>query len=176
MQAGAEPSTRTAVTEVAPRVTEVASTAVYSIVKDSVFGALLIVAVIGIIWLIKRLLDVQDKRVADQVRANELMERTREKTAHLMEQMTKASSEVNSTLERLTDVQSDNVKALGELRAALQTLQMTMDSIIREAVRARHEHATPAPPPHVPALSGRHSVGGYSLSDPEKPGDERGRR
>jgi uncharacterized protein HemX len=115
--------------------TDVATTAAYSIVRDSVFGALLVVAVLGIAWLIRRLLSVQDQRVADQVRANELMERTREKTTALMSQMTSASSAVNVALEKLTDVQGDNGRAITELRSAVQALQSTMDSIIREAVR-----------------------------------------
>jgi len=151
---------------------EVASTAAYSIVRDSVFGALLIVSVIGIIYLIRRLLSVQDLRVADQVRANEMMERLREKTGALMEQVTRASTEANSALERLTDIQSDNNKAIGELRATLQALTMTMDSIIRDAVRSRREPS--APPARVQTT--RHEVSqsttAYSIKGPD---DERRR-
>lgn len=115
----------------------VAETAMYSIVKDSVFGALLLVAVFGIIWLIRRLLSVQDMRVADQVRANEKMEAIRDKTAKLLEQLTKTSSESSVALERMIDAQSDNVRSLGEMRTTVERQQLTIDSVIRDAVRGR---------------------------------------
>lgn len=149
---------------------DVASTAAYSIVKDSVFGALLLIAVVGIIWLIRRLLAVQDLRVADQVRANELMERTRDKTAALMEQVLKASSSVDSALEDMSEAQETQANAIRESRTAIQQVQTTMDSIIRDAVRRR---STPASnvDDTTPVLRREGVVGNYSY--PKQVHDQR---
>jgi hypothetical protein len=115
---------------------DVVASAAGNVIEKGVLGALLIIAVVGIIFLIRRLLAVQDQRVADQVRSNELMERTREKTALLMEHVAKSSNETNTTLDRHADKIEDNTKAAGELRTELAALRSTMDSVMRDAVRS----------------------------------------
>lgn len=150
---------------------DVATAAANSIIRESVLGALLLLAVVGLYLLMRRLLSVQDQRVADQVRANELMERSREKTAALMEQVTTASIGTNNALDRLTDVQSDQVRAIAELRSSQQSIQTTIDSVIREAVRSRVEGPGQG-------SSGRHEgsrPGAYSHSETGGR-DDRGRR
>jgi hypothetical protein len=132
--------------EGADKTAEIAATAASVIIKDSILGSLLLVAVVGIVFLIRRLLAVQDLRVVDQVRSNEIMERSREKTVVLMEHVSKASNEVNSALDRFTDVQADTVKAVSELRVALMNLQNTMDSVIRDAVRGRSSGGSSSSP------------------------------
>ncbi len=158
-----------AAAEHASTVADVASTAAYSIVRDSVYGALLVAAVGGIVWLIKRLLAAQDQRVADQIRANESMDRTREKTAALMEQMTRALSEVNGALERMSDLQGDSVRAINDVRTALSNIATTLDSIIRDAVRGSRRSAPPQPRHQEPRASEPRQQevrpGAYSLKD-----------
>lgn len=127
---------------------DVAASAATSVIEKGILGALLIIAVIGIVFLIRRLLHIQDQRVEDQVRANEVMERARDKTAAIMEHFSKASNDIDMALDRFADVQSDTakrfadvqsdtVKAVSELRAAVTSLQNMVDSVIRDAVRSR---------------------------------------
>lgn len=114
---------------------DVAGAAATALIREGVLGTLLVISILGVAWLIQRLLSVQDLRVADQLRANDAMERTRDKTSALMEQMTAASMGTNSALDRLTDALGDNTRALAETRMTVQALQNTTDSVIREAVR-----------------------------------------
>jgi hypothetical protein len=149
--------------QVIERVTEVAAGSASNVIKDSVFGALLTVAVVCIIWLLKRLMSVQDQRVEDQVRANEMMEHSREKTSSLIAQVNQASVGVNATLDKLVDAQCDSTRSLGDLRSSIQSLQVTTDSVIRDAVRGRSQ------PEVAPMSSVRQEVprgGSYSHLDP----------
>ena len=160
-----------AVLEEASKVADVATSALSTIVNNSILGALLVVAVCAIGLLIKRLLAVQDLRVADQVRANEIMERNREKSATLMEQYTKASNEVNSAVERFTDVQGDTLRTIGSLQTAIASLQSTLDSVIRDAVRGNRPR-DPAPS----ESTGRHEAhrpGAYTGVTPREEGTRR---
>jgi cell division protein FtsB len=65
----------------------VTETAAYVIVRDSVFGALLVLALVAIYSLVRVLLAVQDKRVADLERVNERVEAREDKLEKLSEKM-----------------------------------------------------------------------------------------
>lgn len=146
--------------EAATKVTEAASTAVFSIIKDSVLGALLIIAVLGVIWLLRKVVTVQDQRIADQKAANEAMERQREKVSDLALKMVHASTQLNASIEKLTDSTEDHTKAIAELRSSFQELKNVVDSVIRDAVRRRSSGQMP----EVQAPMGT----GYSHVDRER--------
>lgn len=113
----------------------VAELAVYSIVKDSVFGALLIVSVVLLIWLVRRVLAIQDLRVQDQKDMSERLEKSQEKTSALIEKMTEAFSTFKSAVDKLNQTQELSRDATSELTSTVRSLQGTVDSVVRDAVR-----------------------------------------
>jgi uncharacterized protein HemX len=149
--------------EVAEKAADAATGAMNNLVKDGVLGALLVLAVVGIVILVWRLLRAQDLRVEDQNKANDALEKVREKTSTLMEQLMQASHETTRAMERLTDAQEDNVRALDRVCSALTSVQTTLESVLRDAVRGRGDSHTST------SSSSRHEVrpGSYSLTDPK---------
>lgn len=127
-----------------------AENAVYSIVKDSVFGALLIVAVVLLIWLVRRVLAIQDLRVQDQKDMSARLENSQEKQGALIEKMTEAFSAFKNTVEKLNQTQEMSRGATNDLVVAVRSLQSTVDSVLRDAVRNpyRRSHS----PSSVPAV------------------------
>lgn len=107
------------------------------IVKDSVFGALLVVAVILLVWLVRRVLAIQDLRVEDQKAMSTRLERSQEKQALLIEKMTEAFTGVKATLETLNRTQQESSRVTSDLSNNVKGLQNTVDSVIREAVRSK---------------------------------------
>lgn len=133
-------------------VQDAAGSAVYSIVKDSVFGALLIVAVVLLIWLVRRVLAIQDLRVQDQKDMSARLEKSQEKQGALIEKMTEAFGAFKNTVEKLNQTQEMSRGATNDLVAAVRSLQSTVDSVLRDAVRSPYRRSqsptgTPVPRP-----------------------------
>lgn len=138
-------------------VTEVATTTVTAIVRESVLGALLVVAVVLLVWLVRRVLAIQDLRVSDQKQMSDRLEKAQEKTTQLINTMTEAFSTFKVTLEKINQTQELSREAATELSSSVKSLQNTVDSVIREAVRGtaragsysvtRREPTSSTPPP-----------------------------
>jgi hypothetical protein len=142
----------------APSVTE---TAVYIIVRDSVFGALLVVALVALYALMRVLLKVQDKRVADLERINERVEAREERLEKLSEKMTEALTSHTLALESLKQTELEQTRALNANTDAVRRVEGTLDSVIREHARTAANAArygrSPTPPPKfsVPPRGGK---------------------
>lgn len=114
---------------------EAAGDALAVIVKDSVLGALLVVAVGLCVWAVLRLSSVQNKRVADQKQMNERMEKSQEKMASLIEKMTDAFTGHKAALDRLSDTEKSQTETMVHLCSKMEGVQSTIDSVVRDAVR-----------------------------------------
>jgi high-affinity Fe2+/Pb2+ permease len=116
-------------------VSKAAEIAIYSIVKDSVFGALLIVTVILLVWLVRRVLSIQDLRVQDQKDMSDRLEKSQEKTSALIEKMTEAFTTFQSAVDKLNQTQELSREATADLASTVRSLKDTVDSVVRDAVR-----------------------------------------
>jgi methyl-accepting chemotaxis protein len=116
-------------------VKSVTETAVYVIVRDSAFGALLVVAIAALYLLVQQLLKVQDKRVTDLQKLNERVEAREDSTRRLVEKMTETFQQVKSSLDALKDTGEDQVEALSRNTQAVSKVESTLDSVIREHAR-----------------------------------------
>lgn len=129
----------------------VTETAVYIIVRDSVFGALLVVAMVALYALVRVLLKVQDKRVADLERINERVEAREERLEKLSGKMTEVLTTHTIALERLERTEMEQTRALSFNTEALKRVEGTLDSVIREHARTAGNAArygrSPTPPP-----------------------------
>ena len=114
---------------------EAAGDALAVIIKDSVLGALLVIAVGLCVWAVLRLNSVQNKRVADQKQMNDRMEKSQEKMAGLIEKMTEAFAGHKAALEKLADTERSQTDTMVKLCGEMRGLQGTVDSVIRDAVR-----------------------------------------
>lgn len=120
------------------KVVDSSSLALATIIKDSVFGALLAVAVGLLIILIRRILQVQDQRVADQKDLNVRIEASQTKYIELLEKMSEAIQNNRLAVERLDDSQDHGLTNIDKLSGEIKALQQMMDSVIRDAVRTSH--------------------------------------
>lgn len=139
-------------------VQDVASTAAYNVVRDSVFGALLLVAVVLCVWLVKRVLEVQDLRVADQKHMSERLEKAQDRQGTLIEKTTEAFSSFRGSIDQLNRTQETHRDADYELASVIQRLQGTVDSVIRDAVRGKRT-----------GLSGEYNATRIIHDPPDKP-------
>ena len=124
-----------AASEKVTSVQDAAGYAAAAIVKDSVFGALLLGAVMLLVWLVRRVLAVQDARVADQKQMSERLEKAQDRQGQLIEKMTEAFSAFKGSVDSLIQAQESGRNAITELNTSVQQLRTTMDSVIRDAVR-----------------------------------------
>lgn len=139
------------------QVEEVASNAVGFIIKESVMGALLVVAVALLVWLVKRVLAIQDLRVEDQKKMSERLEKASDKQAALITTMTETFTAFKVTLEKLNNTWELNEKATSSLSSSVDKLQNTVDSVVRDAVRGqtrRGYSGRTTPPPEAPQGGG----------------------
>lgn len=109
---------------------EVATKASNTIIESGVLGALLIVAVLGIIVLVWLLVRVQNARVSDI-----------QKQAEVANRMVETFTRVNETLEELIEGSKEEAKAL-------QAVQGTMQNILLLSKLAPTGMLPPAMPPH----------------------------
>lgn len=123
-------------------VESVAGIAAYSIVRDSVFGALLIVAVVLLIWLVRRVLAIQDLRVQDQKDMSARLEKSQEKTGEIIVKMTEAFSTFKSAVDKFNQTQELNWEATSDLTSTVRSLQGTVDSVVRDAVRGPYRSSS----------------------------------
>ena len=130
---------------------DAAGIAAYAIVKDSVFGALLVAAVALLVWLIRRVLAIQDLRVDDQKQMSERLEKAQERQGQIIEKMTEAFSAFKSSIDRSKESQDSDREAVDKLSTSVTSMRSTLDSVLRDAVR------------------GRSHSGGYSVTGVEPP-------
>jgi biopolymer transport protein ExbB/TolQ len=123
--------TLAAVTE-AKSVTE---TVAYIVVRDSVFGALLILALFALYLLTVQLLRIQEKRVTDLQKLNERVEAREDSTRRLVDKMTEAFQQVKSSLDTLSKVGDKQAEATDSNTEVLRKVEGTLDSVIREHAR-----------------------------------------
>jgi biopolymer transport protein ExbB/TolQ len=127
----------------------VTETAAYVIVRDSAFGALLLLAIAAVVALIRVLLSVQDKRIEDLQAINKHVEQREERSEKLIEKMTSALNANTLALERLERGEDERVRALQANSEATRAMRDTMDSVIRDYARlaasSYGRRATPAP-------------------------------
>lgn len=137
--------TLAAVTE-AKSVTE---TVAYIVVRDSVFGALLVLAITALYLLTVQLLRIQEKRVTDLQKLNERVEAREDSTRRLVDKMTEAFQQVKSSLDTLSRVGERQAEATDGNTEVLRKVEGTLDSVIREHARtaahvAGYRRPTPA--------------------------------
>jgi hypothetical protein len=114
----------------------VTETASYVIVRDSVFGALLFLAVGALIALTRILLTVQDKRIADLQTINRHVEYREEKNGQLIVKMTDALSSHTKALEVLERSYLEHTRVIKDSTDRVLRLEGTVDSVIRDYARA----------------------------------------
>ena len=112
-----------------------AGTAIYSIIKDSVFGALLVAAVVLLVWLIRRTLAVQDARVDDQKQMAERLEKAQQRQGEIIEKMTEAFGSFKSSVDGFKEAQRAGNDAIHSVGSKVQGLTTIVDGVIRDAVR-----------------------------------------
>jgi uncharacterized protein HemX len=110
--------------------TEVATKASNTIIESGVLGALLIVAVLGIVVLVWLLVRVQNARVSDI-----------QKQAEVANRMVETFTQVKETLEELIESSKEEARAL-------QAVQNTMQNILLLSKLAPPAMLPPAMPPH----------------------------
>lgn len=114
---------------------EVAAKASTSIIESGVLGALLILAVLAIVALVWLLVRVQNARVEDIKKMNELSSK-----------MVETFANVNKTLEDLDEGIEEQARALQVVHSTMQTLQSLLLSRIAQA--------------NLPQLPGSHNPNG----------------
>lgn len=137
----------------------VTETAAYVIVRDSAFGALLILAIVALYLLIQQLLKIQEKRVTDLQRLNERVEAREDSTRRLVEKMTEAFQQVKSSLDSLDRSSEEVAETLRASTEAVKKCADTLDSVIREHARvaaqaAGYRRMTPPPGTSTPPRGG----------------------
>lgn len=113
----------------------VTETAAYAIVRDSVFGALLLLALVALAVLTKILLSVQDKRIADLQSINYHVEQREEKNAALLTSMTTALNVHTKALETLERAYVEHTRVIAANTEGTRRLENTVDSVLRDHAR-----------------------------------------
>jgi len=113
----------------------VTETAAYIIVRDSVFGALLLLAIGALVALTRVLLAVQDKRIVDLQTINKHVEQREEKNGQLIVRMTDALGSHTRALEVLERSYVEHTKAIESSTERVSRLEGTVDSVIRDYAR-----------------------------------------
>lgn len=139
---------------------DAAGSAAAVLIKESVMGALLVVAVVLLVLLVRRVLAVQDLRVADQKQMSERLEKAQEKQSQLITSMTDALGGMRSTIGSLDKAQNASRDTTAELSSSINAMRATIDSVLREAVRAKSAR----PPSNYSSPSS--TSGGYSVIEP----------
>jgi len=131
----------------------VVESAAYVIVRDSSFGALLLVAIVAVFMLVKQLIRLHEKRISDLKSLNAHVEAREDKAEKLMEKMTEAFSQFKSALERVNATEQQQTATMNTLADVVRKADSTIDSVLREHARtAAHASAgyrRRTPPPGV---------------------------
>jgi flagellar biosynthesis/type III secretory pathway M-ring protein FliF/YscJ len=131
----------------------VVESAAYVIVRDSSFGALLLVAIVAVFMLVKQLIRLHEKRISDLKSLNAHVEAREDKAEKLMEKMTEAFSQFKSALERMNSTEQQQTATMNTLADVVRKADSTIDSVLREHARtAAHASAgyrRRTPPPGV---------------------------
>lgn len=114
---------------------DAANSAVAVIIKEGVMGALLVVSVALLVFLVRRVLAVQDMRVEDQKKMSDRLERSQERQSALIEKMTQAFTSFESAVDKMNQTQQLSSASVTALLAEVGKLQSTVDSVVRDAVR-----------------------------------------
>lgn len=131
----------------------VVESAAYVIVRDSSFGALLLIAIVAVFMLVKQLIKLHEKRIADLKSLNSHVEAREDKAEKLMEKMTDAFGQFKTALERVNSTEQQQTAAMTALTEVVRKADSTIDSVLREHARtAAHASAgyrRRTPPPGV---------------------------
>jgi uncharacterized protein Yka (UPF0111/DUF47 family) len=127
----------------------VVETAAYVIVRDSSFGALLLLAIIAVFLLVKQLMKLHEKRISDLKSVNTHVEAREDKAERLMERMTEAFTSFRSALDQMNSTGQSQTNAVNNLVEVVRKLDSTTDSVLREHARiaAAWYRRSPTPPP-----------------------------
>jgi hypothetical protein len=115
-----------------------ANDALSLIARDSTYGALLLIAIVGLGILFRQLLKVQDLRIKDLYALNKRFDADVSARNAVSNQMVSSLSELRGSLELVHHSNEDLQRAANAHTAAIDVLQRTVDSVIRDAVRGIH--------------------------------------
>ena len=118
-------------------VADAAGSAVSTVYKDSILGALLIICIALLVWLIRRVLSVQDQRVDDQKQMSERLEKSQDRQTALLEKTGEAFLRHEASMQRQIDVLTRSTEEVAGLSSSVRSMQGTVDSVVRDAVRSR---------------------------------------
>ena len=124
-------------------VVEVAAKSGLTILETSLLGAFAILCLAVAVVAVWQLIRVQNKRVCDQQKLNDHMEKARERMEGLIEKMTAAFAGHKAALEQLSRTEQQQTDSLKQVGEGLTKVQTTLDSVIRDAVRGRPRSSSP---------------------------------
>lgn len=114
----------------------VVESAAYIIVRDSSFGALLILAIVAVFMLVRQLIRLHEKRISDLKSINSHVEAREDKAERLMEKMTEAFMQFRSAMDRVDSTEQRQTAAMSALTDVVRKTENTVDSVLREHARA----------------------------------------